>query len=952
MNTKKENTILEAGRMNLQGKKSRMAQAIIAAMVLQLIVPAVGSAKIAQTTSVDNPPLVTESCGLDIALVMDNSGSIGNNLGGNPPAAGTMKSAFDSFVNTLVPATPTNFSVTYFNTRAHYALQNFNNSASIVTGAINTVPVAGGSTNWEDGLIKAQATLAASGSKPNLVIFASDGEPNKYGAGGYLEGPGYGFDQTSLNRAITEANIIKGTGTRIITLGIGSSVNQTSLEAISSSDAYYSVANFNDLATALQNIAIQLCGGTITVTKLIDDGQGHSTPAANWQFTVGNQTKTTNSDGQANFIIDDAGTYSISETAQSGFGFVSASCTPGGQQGSNGTVSGVQVDSQKIVNCTFHNTPYSHVIVKKNVVPATDDTIFNFNTVGSGYNSFSLQNAGTNDSGPLQPGTYAVAEAANPNYISTAVCDNGQSADNLTLGYGQTVTCLFTNTRKGGITITKVTNPDQDPTQFTFHPSWDNVFTLTGVAGSNSVNFASVAPNATSTPYSITEDVPAGWVQSNVECKDEQNNILSPSTLVLNPSGSIACTFGNTKYGSIVVTKNTVGGDGEFGFNGDNGIGTFNISTSGQTGTKTISNLLPNTYSITETSMPNANWAKTGSDCDRIVVAPGETKTCTVTNTFTAPTQTGNLKVTKIVSGGTASASEFSIHVKIDGGEVANSPQPGNSEGTTYSGLQIGTYNVGETGGPANYVSSFGGNCDASGNVLVSNGQTANCTITNTFAPPSGSPQADVALTKTVDHASLISGQQAIFTIGVSNSGPDTATNVVVTDALPAGLLFVSATSTAGTYSTITNNWTVGSLASGQSASLSIAAIVSGTQGTQIVNQVSVTIDPNIDINSSNNHASSVVLIVAEGGSNGGGGSGSGSNTSIGGGWAPGYGSSGGGVAPQVAGASTERMTLDEILAMIENIKKQIAALAAQIAAMHPTVLGAATMIKTGVLGF
>ena len=66
----------------------------------------------------------------------------------------------------------------------------------------------GGATDWEDGLAKAWSTFdpRPEPTHPNLVIFASDGNPNMYGQG---QGTGYDFDPPALDAAIAKANIIK-----------------------------------------------------------------------------------------------------------------------------------------------------------------------------------------------------------------------------------------------------------------------------------------------------------------------------------------------------------------------------------------------------------------------------------------------------------------------------------------------------------------------------------------------------------------------------------------------------------------------------------------------------------------------------------------------------------------------------------------------------------------------
>src|SRR5262249_44811373 len=66
------------------------------------------------------------------------------------------------------------------------------------------------------------------------------------------------------------------------------------------------------------------------------------------------------------------------------------------------------------------------------------------------------------------------------------------------------------------------------------------------------------------------------------------------------------------------------------------------------------------------------------------------------------------------------------------------------------------------------------------------------------------------------------------------NRGPNPATGIEVTDLLPAGLQFVSAAPTAGTYDPANGKWTVGSLALGASAQLALPA--PGTAGGGVTN--------------------------------------------------------------------------------------------------------------------
>ena len=76
----------------------------------------------------------------------------------------------------------------------------------------------------------------------------------------------------------------------------------------------------------------------------------------------------------------------------------------------------------------------------------------------------------------------------------------------------------------------------------------------------------------------------------------------------------------------------------------------------------------------------------------------------------------------------------------------------------------------------------------------------------------------DLLLIKTVSDATPNVGDQIIFTITLFNAGPDAATGVQVTDLLPAGLTFVGATPSQGSYDNVSGVWTVGTVSPGVAA--------------------------------------------------------------------------------------------------------------------------------------
>jgi uncharacterized repeat protein (TIGR01451 family) len=116
---------------------------------------------------------------------------------------------------------------------------------------------------------------------------------------------------------------------------------------------------------------------------------------------------------------------------------------------------------------------------------------------------------------------------------------------------------------------------------------------------------------------------------------------------------------------------------------------------------------------------------------------------------------------------------------------------------------------------------------------------------------------ADLSLSKVVDNAAPAEGATINYTVTASNAGPSAAATVVqVTDALPAGVTFVSATPTQGTYDNVAGDWFVGTIAVGSTATLNIQATVdAGTTGTTITNTASVAFLSQYDPNAGNDVA-------------------------------------------------------------------------------------------------
>ena len=128
---------------------------------------------------------------------------------------------------------------------------------------------------------------------------------------------------------------------------------------------------------------------------------------------------------------------------------------------------------------------------------------------------------------------------------------------------------------------------------------------------------------------------------------------------------------------------------------------------------------------------------------------------------------------------------------------------------------------------------------------------------------------ADLSITKSDSPDPVAAGAQLDYTITVANGGPDAATNVVVTDVLPADVTFVSSTASCVEAPPGTLTCTLGTIPSGGSTSFTITVLVDADLvfesggPTTITNTASVTSDlPDPD--ATDNADSESTTVVAE----------------------------------------------------------------------------------------
>lgn len=162
-------------------------------------------------------------------------------------------------------------------------------------------------------------------------------------------------------------------------------------------------------------------------------------------------------------------------------------------------------------------------------------------------------------------------------------------------------------------------------------------------------------------------------------------------------------------------------------------------------------------------------------------------------------------------------------------------------------------WNIGSLSNGATATMSIVATVKASGtysNTAIIKGDNPETNSPNNTSTVTPTVQSNLAITKTISNATVNIGDNITFTITAFNAGPSAATKVSVTDVLPSGYTFVSATPSTGTWSS--PNWVIGGLASGATETLNIVARVNDTGNyNNIANITGRENDPNLVDNSS-----------------------------------------------------------------------------------------------------
>lgn len=275
----------------------------------------------------------------------------------------------------------------------------------------------------------------------------------------------------------------------------------------------------------------------------------------------------------------------------------------------------------------------------------------------------------------VTPGTYVLSESGPAGYTASWVCENGAAEINvpnneIEILDGQTVICT-------------VTNNDNPPTpQYT-------------------VTIKKYVDGAVATAG--TFPMKSTWTAANLNGGAEDSG-----TYALNAGNGYTATTAAMDAGADYTTEETFDG---------NDVG--ETCADGKPYA-----LVGYTTGVDEADAADESPTTTVPDFENIQ----EDKYVIVWN---ETCETGLTIIKEIVDGNGEVESDFTIEVRDDADAVVESDPGAASPGTTYA-LAAGDYTVVETN-PGDYIVTYGDDCDANGNVTVVDGETAVCTVTNTY---------------------------------------------------------------------------------------------------------------------------------------------------------------------------------------------------------------------------
>ncbi len=350
---------------------------------------------------------------------------------------------------------------------------------------------------------------------------------------------GHGEGETFLG-----AILVSGPGSFIATFAVSLPLN--SVVTATATDNAGNTSEFSACARV---------NGRIVISKTAQGGDGtFSYTVASGATVMASPSITTSSGSGSVTLLVTPGVYAVTEgTPPAGWDFVGVACVdPDGGTTTSGATANTDVDPGETVTCTYTNRKRGRVVVQKSAVGG--DGTFSYT---GGLGAFTITTSGGTGSQVFDnvvPGVYAVTEGTPPagwDFVGVVCVDpdggtttSGATA-NIDVDPGETVTCTYTNRKRGRIAVRKITDPNPDPT--------DTRFAFTGAAtGSIRNGEALSVDNLVPGTYRVTEVVPDQFELISISCDDGASPQPSfgdvsaaTATFRLDPGEVVTCTFVN-----------------------------------------------------------------------------------------------------------------------------------------------------------------------------------------------------------------------------------------------------------------------------------------------------------------------------------------------------------------------------------------------------------------------
>jgi len=514
-------------------------------------------------------------------------------------------------------------------------------------------------------------------------------------------------------------------------------------------------------------------------------------------------------------------------------------------------------------------------------------------TAGATY-TFKIAIADTGDQA-LDSGVF-IKKISGINGADVAVT---KTVNNSTPPVGSNVVFTVTATNNGPYDATNASVADLLPAGYTFVSAVPSVGTYdsnTGIWNIGNLNDAASATLVmTATVNTAGNYVNTAAISAAEFDPDTSNNTASASTtpfvsadlsvtkMVNNPNAAI----GNTVVFTITAANAGPNGatnamvsdllpSGYTFVSAVPSVGTYNSST-GIWNIGTFNNGATAILQVTATVNATGNYNNTanvsatendpnlGNNTASAAISPptqADINVIKAVNTATPNVGTTVVFTISVNNAGPNAATNTSVADLLPSGYAFVNATPLVGSYNSVSGIwTVGTLNVGSTA-----TLQVTATVNATGNYINTAVATAsefdpNLTNNTASAATTPIPQANLSVTKTVNNATPNVGSAVVFTIDVTNLGPQNATNAVVADLLPSGYTLVSVLPSVGAYDAITGVWTIGALSNGNNATLQVTAFVNATG--DYLNTASVTASE-IDPVTSNNTASATTVPVLE----------------------------------------------------------------------------------------